>query len=74
MESKLRLKSQPIYIHAVIAMFLINLVHKIVIEISGIIKLNEQAGLIINSIIIVFLLVGTIQPSWVMGRLCLYTR
>ena len=60
MESKLKLKSRPIYIHAVIATFLINLVHKIVREIPGIMKLNEPAGLIINSILIVLLLVGII--------------
>ena len=60
MESKLKLKSQPIYIHALIALFLINLIHKIVREIPGIINLNEKAGLIISSIIIILLLSGMI--------------
>ena len=60
MESKLRLKSQPIYIHALISAFLINLIHKIVREIPHVIKLDERAGLIINCIVIVLLLVGII--------------
>ena len=54
------LRVQSIYIQAVTALLIINLLHKIVREIPGAIKLDEKFGILLASFLTIILIVSII--------------